>query len=107
MPGFTKFVAGFVQCESYLLPTIKGLTRFLILATANVGDTSPNTYVTIHCKMRAPVQCFFKVSGLSARVLVNLIMGNLAISTLRHAAVPLKTATDGMLRISFLSVSEC
>ena len=56
--------------------------------------------------MRAPVQSFFKVLGLSARVLVNLGMDNLAISTLRHAAVPLKTATGGMRRVSLLSVSE-
>jgi hypothetical protein len=56
--------------------------------------------------MRAPVQIFFKVLGLSARALVNLGMGNLAISTPRHAAVPLKTVTDGILRISFLSISE-
>ncbi len=41
MPGKTKFVAGFTQCEfdRFYLPKTCSLT----LPLANVGDTSPNT----------------------------------------------------------------
>ena len=43
-PGNTTFIAGFTQC-THPCPIIVYFCTFIKHSTANVGDTSPNTFV--------------------------------------------------------------
>ena len=77
------------------------MTMTLSPPAANVGDSSPNTYVLIWVRDEVHVSIFVIALVPSVRAPVKLGMGYLAMFTVRRAEAPQRTATDGMFPILF------
>ena len=91
MPGNNTFVAGFTQGVCFFLSN--KLTELTILL-ANVGDTSPNTYVTT-CALRLPSKLWFLAKVPTAKAPERLGTASCVRSTTLRVVTRPRTAMAG------------